>query len=178
MNAATLRVEFDPCVRKEVEEAKRIYQKAKREGRIILSLGLRAVRHFGECVEGFVVQATAVRLHEFAMRIFDESGDRRVIWDARDPAQIAEAARLFQSYLDRGWKAYTVEPDGTLAHRIRHFDADTEEIVYDDTPTQAKLHALAAAIPARPAPATSRQRLAAFVEACREVHLLPATYPG
>jgi hypothetical protein len=178
MNGATMLVEFDPTVRRQLEEAKTKYREARLAGRTIADLSGREVRHFAEVVDGFKVLAVIPKAHEFAMRIFDETGDRRVIWNARDPSQVAEAARLFQDYVAKGWKAYTVTPDGVIARRIRAFDADSQEVVFDDTPVAQKLQHFTKAIPARPAPRTLRQKLTAFAESFKEVHLLPKTYPG
>jgi hypothetical protein len=178
MHNATMLVEFDRRSRRQVEDAKSKFIQAKRHGRQVLTVDGQPLQTFSEVHDGFKIVEVELARDHFALRIFDDSGDRRLIWDARDPDQITEATRLFNDYVRRGWKAYAVTPDGTLSHRIRAFDAETQEVHFDDTPTTKKLDDFTKAIPPRAVPTTLRQKLAEFAKSFKEVHLLPKTYPG
>jgi hypothetical protein len=158
MHNATIRIEFDPLNRRQVDEAKAQWIEAKQAGRQITDFAGKPLESFRQVLDGFLVVETPVSVDQIAVRIFDDSGDRRLIWNWNDPDQIAEAKALFEEYLAKGWKPYAVDRGGKIAKRITRFDWRLEEIVFDET--------------------GPRQRLKDFSRAFKEVKLLPRTYPG
>lgn len=75
--------------------------------------------------------ALAAHLHVF--RILSVNGDDRLLWDRRDPKQVAEARREFESYLAKGYKAYSVRMDGSRGSRLDNFDALLEEVLVQES---------------------------------------------
>jgi hypothetical protein len=63
------------------------------------------------------------------MRVLDESGDSRVVWDRRETSQVKEAGRKFYEMLKKGYKAYVARSDGSRGSRLEDFDALLEEII-------------------------------------------------
>jgi hypothetical protein len=184
MNANTLRVEWGERL-KEIEEAKTIYQKARAEGRRITDLDGAEVSHFRSSLRGFLIHEIALKPSEFAMRIFDETGDRRLIWNSLDPDQIREAAKIFNDYLSRGWKAYAVDEKGQKGARIFGFSGEKQELYFDERTTNDKLRSFAGQFAGlesqslgKGSPPSKRQRLSEFAQSFKTVKLLPRTYPG
>jgi hypothetical protein len=141
-----------------VEEAKTHYRRARTEGREIRSHEGKLIDCFVSTLGCFVVAPTVLKEGQVAARLIDETGDRRIVWDSRDPEQTEESFELFQSYIKRGWKAYGINRDGSRGRRIYGFDAGREEIVVDERGTT--------------------ERLAKFRESFKEVAVLPRTTPG
>lgn len=159
MHNGEIRVAWNPDVFKEVNEAKKVYLQARKESRDIKDDAGNCLDLFNPSAGVFVVSEKRMLSHEFAMRIFDETGDRRLIWDSRDQDQVKECAKLFNDYLKKGWKPYAINSKGEKGRRIYGFDADTQEIIFDDSKNV-------------------REKLASFVEKFREVKVVPRTYPG
>jgi hypothetical protein len=157
-----MRIEWDVTNKKEVEEAKSYYRVARQAGRRIVDLEDRPITSFKPALLGIIIKDTELSDSQFAMRIFDKTGDRRLIWDSKDPKQIKEAAKLFNEYLDKGWKAYAVDEKGKRAQRIYGFDAVTEELFFDEQKKSLK------------------EKLSSFVATfkVKEMKLLPKTHPG
>jgi len=135
LNLSALRVEWNPANKKEVQEAKNIYLRARKESRKILSIDGKPVEHFTAHLDGFIVAEIDKSPDTLSIRIFDATGDRRLIWDNNDPLQIREAATLFKEYLGKGWRAYAVDSKGESTRRVYHFDADLMEVYFDETKT-------------------------------------------
>lgn len=182
MNASAMRIEWDSTCKKEIEEAKTLYRQAKLAGREVVDLEGRAIESFRSYFKGMIIKEIALLPTEFAMRIFDETGDRRLIWNATDPAQVKDAATLFDEYVKKGWKAYAIRDDGSRGRRIREFDAVKQELVVDDESTNDKLKAFSDKVKAEvkdaPPPKTMRQGLNDFVKSFKQIKMLPRTYPG
>jgi len=176
LNNSAMRVEWDPSNRKETEEAKSKYIDARRRGRQIFLIDKeRSAECFRETNGGFIIQAKELGETEFAARIFDENGDRRIIWDRNDPLQMKEASELFYDYIKRGWKCYGTDRHGNKSKRIQAFDPGKQEIIFDETSTSEKLEKFAKKFKSA---LSIPQKLQKFVETFKEVKLLPRTYPG
>jgi hypothetical protein len=150
---------FDPLIKKQVEEAKKIYQQSRMENRVILNPSdFSEINSWGDVKDGFTVDAEQVAENTFAIRILDETGDRRLIWDLRSPKETNEAQQKFEEYLAKGWKAYAIDRKGKKSYRIMSFDAESQEVVFDEK--------------------SPREKLVGFIKKISEVRLNPPTYPG
>lgn len=161
LNASDIKVEWNRNNLKEVEEAKTLYRKARAENREIVDLVGAPITAFRAYLESFLIKEISLRADQFSMRILDETGDRRLIWNATDPAQVKDAATLFNEYIQKGWKAYMVDDSGKQGRRVYGFDADNQELLFDEK--------------------SNREKLAAFVakeSSMRKMTLLPKTRPG
>lgn len=81
------------------------------------------------------------------LRILDDGGDTRVVWNRKSEGEIKEARQKFEDYIKKGYRAYVTRSDGSKGRRIEDFDSLLEEIVL----TQEK--SLAMRTPDRPAEA-------------------------
>jgi hypothetical protein len=152
-------VQWNPLKMKEVEEAKRKYQEARRTGRKILSHTGIAIENFSPLLGEFTIAENEVGEGEIAVRLLNETGDERLIWNVRDQKQIKEACDRFNSYIQRGWKAYAIKPDGSRGPRIYSFDANKEEVVLDDK-------------------RGVMEKLKNFSQSFKKIEMLPKTMPG
>jgi hypothetical protein len=159
LHQSKIEVSFNPNVLKQVDEAKKKYIQARGQERIITDFQGNRLDRFPASTGGFVIGECALRDDQFAFRIFDETGDRRIIWNASDPSQIREAQREFDKYLKKGWKPYAINRDGSVGKRIHGFDAEAEEIIFDEK-------------------GGVREKLKGFAAKFKEVKMMPRTYPG
>jgi hypothetical protein len=182
MNSNAMRIEWDESSLKEIEEAKDLYRKAKSEGRLIETLDGQPVESFRPWLKGIVIREVQLQPTEFAVRILDETGDRRLIWNAADPEQVKEASDIFKKYLEKGWKAYMIDHSGKRGRRIYGFDSETQEVFFDEKSALEKLTSFATKIkseaPAKKTEKSNSAKLADFVKTFKNVALLPKTYPG
>jgi len=158
MHGAQIRVEWDPKNKKEIEESKKIYQQAKKEYRKIVDLDGQPISCFKPELLRFLIKAIELKEGQFELRFFDETGDRRLIWDSKSRGEIKEASKIFEDYIKKGWRAYAISKDGKLKNRIRSFNADTEEIIFDEE--------------------SLKNTFKEFVKTFTEVKMLPATRPS
>jgi plasmid stabilization system protein ParE len=173
-------IEWDTADKREVEAAKEYYRKARAEGRTITDLNGDTIFHFRPSSCGFIIKEKELNDAQFAVRVFDESGDRRIIWNMHDPEQLREAAKLFKEYLAKGWRAYAVDETGKSKRRIVEFSSDNEEILFKDIAvsdiaanfgdkiqkeTEAEI-------------VTKAEKIANFLSSFRNTKLVPRTYPG
>jgi len=178
---------FDPMNRKQVEEIKKIYQVLKREGRTLLGLGGKKVESFQDVLEHGMLEALAVgddNLDLMALRILDETGDRRILWNIQRPEDVKQASALFQEYIAKGWKAYAIHRmDPKLRGvRVLEFNPDLEEVVFDDRTEAEKLKNFDRIFKEPKADsltgASRTEKLKKFAERFNEVKLLPKKLPG
>lgn len=160
LNNHNLRFEWDRTNRKEIEEAKTFYRKAKAEGRRVVDQDGNIVNAFRSDLETLVVIGTELEANQFALHLLDETGDRRLIWRADSDPEVAEAAKLFDQYIKKGWKAYGIHSDGSKSQRIRRFDPRSQEIFFDDKPESLGT------------------TLKKFIGSFKEVKMIPKTRPG
>lgn len=159
MTTMQQRIEFDPRNRKQTDEAKTKYIAAKADGRSVLhpESGAR-IERWADVRDGFVVAEPETQPHELALRILDDTGDQRIVWDLRDKKQIEEAKRKFDELVSKGWKPYAIDRNGNKGRRIYAFDAVKEELIFDDKTTKVKLKD--------------------FASKFKRVEVLPKTTPG
>jgi hypothetical protein len=159
LHQAQIEVTFDPNHLKQVDEAKRKYIAARNENRIIKDFEGNRLSRFSAVLGGFVIAEQDLHPEQFAFRIFDDTGDRRIIWNASSPAEIREAKKEFDKYVSKGWKPYAINRDGSRGKRIYGFDAESQEIILDEK-------------------GGIREKLKGFAEKFKEVKMMPRTYPG
>jgi len=162
LNLAPQIVEWDAFNKKEVEEAKKIYQQARREIREIVTLAGIPIEFFHPSLEGFEIKGKALKAGQFSVRILNEKGDETVVWDSNDPDEIEEAAKLFSNYLNKGWTPYAVSTDGSMRRKVKYFNPELMEVTFLE-PGKEK---------------TATQKLKEFVKECPAVTILPKTYAG
>lgn len=63
------------------------------------------------------------------LRIMDGQGDTKLIWDADNDDEVANARRTFDDLLAKGFTAYDVKNDADKGERVRKFDADAEKLI-------------------------------------------------
>lgn len=181
LNNSALRVEWDENNKKEIEDAKRVYQKAKAQGRRVVSAEdeSKVIEFFRPALGGIVIQEKELQDGQFSFRIIDETGDQRLIWDLRDQRQVIEAADLFNKYIDKGWRAYAVDDEGCKRRRIRAFDIEKEEILFEELTTSEITKSFADKMKDDLPPVEQkRSKLDKFVDAFQQTLMVPRTYPG
>lgn len=63
--------------------------------------------------------------------ITSKDGDKRIVWDKRDFAQIIDAKKMFDELLGKGLKPYKVGINGkSTAEIMNEFDQNSEEIIF------------------------------------------------
>lgn len=67
--------------------------------------------------------------HQILLRILDDNGDSRLLWDRRELAECEDARQKFNDYLKKGYKAYVCRSDGSKGARVETFDALLEEVI-------------------------------------------------
>lgn len=162
MNNAPLIVSWDENKPKEVEEAKKLYQKARKELREIVDLEGRVLEYFSPLLGGFEIKGKQLSSTQFSMRILNETGDETIIWDASQEKEVREAAKLFSSYLERGWEAFAISEDGSRKRRIKRFNAELQEITFTDVTSEKEF----------------KSTLSKFVDKFKQIQMLPKTRPG
>jgi hypothetical protein len=70
------------------------------------------------------------------MRVLDENGDSRIVWDRRDKNQVKEAFSKFKDFCVKGYRAYVVRSDGSKGSRLDEFDPLLEEIMVGKRPEE------------------------------------------
>ena len=153
-------IDWDASNRKEIERAKLLYQQARKNKRdIVLTETDIPVIYFSPEHESYLVQKKALSESQFEMRIYDETGDRLLVWDSKDQLEVQDAHKMFQEYLDKGWRAYAVGDNGKNIKRIFKFDPSTQEIHFDEKKSV-------------------KEKLVNFVKTFKEIQMTPRTRPG
>lgn len=184
MDSSCLRIEWDDSNIKEIEEAKTKYREAKQCGRVITLDSGERVESFRSYYKCIIIKESEMTETQFSGRFHDETGDRRLIWDAAIPEEIQEAAKLFDEYLERGWRAYTVTKDGRRGKRIYGFDPNTMEVFFDEKTLKEKMNKFVEDTTknmrqsAVQSIAQKKDALKSFVEAMKSTKIIPRTYPG
>lgn len=153
-----MRISWDDSNRKEVENAKKYYQEARKQNRKVLDKEGDIVEFFHPSLRDIIISETELHEHEFSSRIIDDSGDRRIIWDSRDKEQVRDAFKIFNEYLEKGWRAYAVDSSGKKKKRVYSFKAAQEELYIDEKDKAISLKK--------------------FVNSFKKLEVLPKTYPG
>jgi len=179
MNNSAIRVEWNDSNLKEIEDAKKIYMDANKSHRKLTLLDGSPMENFRSYYKGFIIKEVELKSTEFSMRIFDETGDRRLIWNMADQDQVKDASELFNEYVGKGWKAYAVDAEGKRGRRIYEWNYESQELLVDDRSVADKIKNFATKFKGDEAPRkTKREKLSNFTDKFKQVKLLPKTFPG
>jgi len=70
------------------------------------------------------------RKHDMGeLRILDNTGDTKVIWDKNNSDEVEAAEEQFETLIDKGFTAYKVKKDGKKGRKITSFDQDAGKII-------------------------------------------------
>lgn len=84
---------------------------------------------------------------ECLCRVLDPSGDSRLVWNRNNLDEIKEAKKKFESYIQKGYKAYACRRDGSRGSRIESFDALMEELLIESNKGGSKSKAEGVLVP-------------------------------
>ena len=121
------RIVWDSSHLKQVDEAKAIIMKFKREGYKILKADGSVMERFNPRLEEVVI--TAQKVVENVLKILNEKGDERIVWKKEDGRAAKQAKKKFEEFLKKNYMAYSVDSRGRKNRRIHEFDVDAEEIL-------------------------------------------------
>lgn len=80
-----------------------------------------------EALNAAEAEATATK---HVMRVMDpKAGDMKVVWDAENTEEVAQARGTFDSMRRKGFTAYGVTRRGKKAEVMTEFDPDAEAII-------------------------------------------------
>jgi hypothetical protein len=120
---------WDSKSKKQVEEAKQWFVAFKRKGVPIQDTNGKPVQFFRPHYEELVAMATVDHIGNRTLKILNDKGDERVVWDSNNGKQAKEAKDKFLSLVKSGYSAYSVDAKGKKNHRIDEFDVEAEEIL-------------------------------------------------
>lgn len=63
------------------------------------------------------------------MALMDHTGDTKVMWDPKNPHEVAAAEAQFNELKKKGFIAYTVNKKGGSGEILRKFDPDIEKMI-------------------------------------------------
>jgi|GEM_PF-3050070 len=158
------RYEWDTNNLKANDKFKIIYQEAKKDHRKIYSPSddKKELENFRSVIGagGFVVGEKEMSEGEFALHLFNETGDTRLIFNSGDKEQVRAAKKEFEEHIKKGHRAYAINYKGEVTKkRIYSFDAESEEVYLDEKKTL-------------------KESLKSFVKKFSEIKMVPKTYPG
>ena len=115
------RIIWDPTISADVLEAQEKVEGLREQGFTPIA---------DQCFNGQMVMAPPPRDDDlFLMRVLDDNGDTRLVWNRRDQREVEEARKKFDEYRDKGYKAYLCRSDGSKGRRVETFDAMLEELI-------------------------------------------------
>jgi len=119
---------WDPCLLKQVEEAKQLFLKYKKMGHTLTKEDGTPMERFDPSV-GQVTVLSEKANGQRVMKILSEKGDDRITWDKDNLANIKKAKDEFEKLLEKGYQAFSVGRNGQKNVQITEFDVDAEEII-------------------------------------------------
>ena len=63
------------------------------------------------------------------LRVLDETGDTKIVWDAEKPDEVENARESFNRLRKKGYAAFSVDRKGEKGRSITEFDPDAEKII-------------------------------------------------
>lgn len=113
------RIIWDPDIASDVLEAQEKVEKLREQGFVVFS-----------SEPGEMVMQPPARDHGMClMRVLDDNGDTRLVWNRRDQGEVEEARAKFDEYVKKGYRAYLCRSDGSKGRRIETFDSLLEEMI-------------------------------------------------
>ena len=121
------RLVWDSKNLKQIDEAKSKIRQYRAKGYQIVKADGSPLIRFHPSIEEVIVKfkKTTQRM----MKILNNTGDDRIIWDKDDGQEAKEAKAKFEELIKKGYKAYSVDVNGQKNRRIEEFDVDAEEIL-------------------------------------------------
>ena len=113
--------------KKEIEQAKKILMDFKRKGYELLKQDGTIMEKFNSTLEEVRVIAKGVA--KSCMKILDETGDDRLVWDKENGREAKQAKKKFNDLIAKGYSAFSVDHEGEKNKKITEFDIDAEEIL-------------------------------------------------
>ena len=110
-------------------------------------------------VKEFVLVPPEMHPETAIMRILDDNGDSRILWNRNNVDEVQEAKDKFEEYKKKGYKAYVCRRDGSKGSKVDTFDVLMEELIMADQHQSEK-----------PSDSISRRN--------SEAVLVPPTHPG
>ena len=119
------RIIWDPENVEDVLEAQGKVEKFREKGFVPLK---------DQCFNGQMVMTPPPRLSNdtVLMRVLDDNGDSRIVWNRKDQDEVDEARTKFEEYIKEGYRAYVCRSDGTKGRKVETFDALMEELILLD----------------------------------------------
>ena len=65
----------------------------------------------------------------YEMRILDDFGDTKMVWDPGNPDEVENARRTFNDLRSKGYQAYTVKKRGGQGEIIGEFDPEAGRVI-------------------------------------------------
>lgn len=115
------RILWDPLETAQIKEAKEKIDALVQKG--------FTVKQLDEVEGAALLEPKLLNKRQLLMRVMDETGDRRIIWDRNDRRQILEVKKEFEESIARGYKAYVCRMNGSKGRRMDTFDALMEELI-------------------------------------------------
>ena len=113
---------------KEIDEAKTEYRKYQAQGYEIQKPDGTVVDKFMPYIEELIIKAKKIYSHHI-MKILNDKGDERLVWDKENGKQAKEAKAKFEELLGKKYTAFSVDTQGNKNQKIEEFDVDAEEIL-------------------------------------------------
>ena len=63
------------------------------------------------------------------MRVLDESGDLKIVWDSDKPDEVTHARETFDKMKAKGYSAFSVKKSGEPGRTLAAFDPDIEAMI-------------------------------------------------
>jgi hypothetical protein len=125
-----MRLVWDCRKLKEIDEAKKKYREYRSGGYLILKSDGTPLERFLPSLEEIIIKAKKIgQLGQKVMRILNEKGDERIVWDKDNGPQAKEAKAKFEELLGKKYMAFSVDSAGKKNRQIEEFDVDAEEIL-------------------------------------------------
>lgn len=64
------------------------------------------------------------------MNVMGVDGDTKHVWDVDDPASVTAASGVYDLYVGKGYKAFSMSADGTQGEQLDAFDAAAGSILF------------------------------------------------
>lgn len=122
------RIIWDSKSLKQIDEAKKRIMAFKKQGHPIFLASGVLMEKFHPHLEEVIVKAAKVE-NKHTLKILNEKGDERLVWDKEKGQEAKEAKKKFLELLKKGYKAYSVDTRGQKNRKIEEFDVDAEEIL-------------------------------------------------
>lgn len=123
-----LRLVWDSNKLKEIDEAKAEYRKYRAQGYEIQKPDGTILDRFMPYLEELIVKTKKTYNHH-VMKILNDKGDERLVWDKENGKQAKEAKAKFEELLGKKHMAFSVDRQGNKNRKIEEFDVDAEEIL-------------------------------------------------